>query len=184
MSNQLTELESPAFGIDALSSIDPEIYVELKKLAARRMAQQYRGITYQPTMLVHEAWLRLSTHNKTWNDRQHFIATAAITMRHILVDNARRKSRLRNGGAYVRTQSDRIGMLAAPSPDDAIIRVDEGVCELEKLHPLRARVVIGRFFAGLTNAEIAESLGIGQRTVERHWSAAKLWLYRWMQNTI
>lgn len=163
--------------------VDAEIYAELKKLAARRMAQQQRAITFQPTMLVHEAWLRMSGEDdKKWNDQKHFLATAAVVMRHILIDNARKAERLRHGKGLARTATGGLSSLAAPKPDDQILMIDEGIKELEKLHPLRAKIVVARFFGGISNSEIAATYSIGLRSVERHWAAAKLWLYRWMNS--
>ena len=170
--------------IDTSSTkIDAEIYAELRRLAGRRMAQQARGITFQPTMLVHEAWMRMATSDGKWTDRNHFLATAAVTMRHILIDNARKKERLRHGKGHSRTMTGRLSSLAAPTPDENVLRIDEGVKELEKAHPQRAQIVVARFFGGLSNSEIADSLGISLRSVERHWAAAKIWLYRWMEST-
>ncbi len=164
--------------------IDVEIYEELKRLAARRMAQQARAITFQPTMLVHEAWLRMGANDHTrWKDRNHFLATAAVTMRHILIDNARKRERLRHGKGLVRTETGRLSSLAAQKPDEQILRINEGITALETVHPLRAKIVVARFFGGLSNTEIADSFSISLRGVERHWAAAKLWLYRWMETS-
>lgn len=164
--------------------IDVEIYEELKRLAARRMAQQARAITFQPTMLVHEAWLRMGANDHTrWKDRNHFLATAAVTMRHILIDNARKRERLRHGKGQVRTETGRLSSLAAQKPDEQILRINEGITALETVHPLRAKIVVARFFGGLSNTEIADSFSISLRGVERHWAAAKLWLYRWMETS-
>lgn len=165
---------------DCSEGIDPEVYAELRRLAARRMRQLAKGNTFQPTMLVHEAWLRMSAANDKWNDRNHFLATAAVTMRHILIDNARKKSSMRHGKGLARTGTGRLDGLASPTPDDDILLVNDGIQELEKIHPLRAKVVVARFFGGLSVVETAESLGIGERSVERHWAAARLWLFRWM----
>jgi RNA polymerase sigma factor (TIGR02999 family) len=183
MSENRTDPPHPSQEFDGSRNLNLEVYAELRKLAARRMAQQAAGGTLQPTILVHEAWLRMSAKGGKWKDRNHFLATAALTMRHILIDNARRKASLRHGKGLVRTETGRLGSLAAPTPDDDILRIDEGVRELEKVNPLRAQIVVARFFGGLSNAEIAGGLDIGERSVERHWAAAKLWLYRWMQTT-
>jgi RNA polymerase sigma factor (TIGR02999 family) len=166
---------------DGSKDLDPEVYSELRKLAARRMAPWLNGATLQPTLLVHEAWLRMSANNGKWRDRKHFLATAAITMRHILIDNARRKASFRHGKGLARTETGGLTSLAAPAPDEDILLIDDGLRELEKLHPLWAKVVVARFFGGLSNSEIAESLDISERSVERYWAVAKLWLYKWVQ---
>lgn len=168
-------------GFDCRKDLNLEIYAELRKLAARRMAQS-ASVTFQPTMLVNEAWLRMSVRNGRWKDRKHFLATAAITMRHILIDNARRKASLRHGKGLARTETGRLGNLPANTQGDDILLIDDGLRELEKVHPVWAQVVVGRFFGGLSNAEIAESLDIGERSVERYWAVAKLWLFKWVEN--
>lgn len=163
--------------------IDAEIYATLRRLAARRMAQQSRAITYQPTMLVHEAWMKMCSKGEPWMDRGHFLATAATTMRHILIDNARKKERLRRGSGISQSAVEDIGAIPGPTPDSVILQINEGVQELEKTNPVRAQIVVARFFGGLSNTEIAESLQIGLRSVERHWAAARIWLYRWMEDS-
>ena len=145
------------------------------------MTRQRKDQTLQPTALVHEAWLRLARQGRKWRDRDHFLATASITMRHILIDHARQKARVRHGGALHQVTWDTLMNLAAPDRPDILILIDEGITELEQLHPELAQVVVDRFFGGLTNQEIAQSLGIGERTVERHWAMAKVWLLRWIQ---
>jgi RNA polymerase sigma factor (TIGR02999 family) len=102
-------------------------------------------------------------------------------MRHILIDYARRKTRLRHGGNLHRIAWENMDDFAAPNQPGMILLIDEGITELEKVHPERAQVVVARFFGGLTNQEIAESLKIGVRSVERHWAMAKVWLLRWVQ---
>ena len=161
--------------------LHPEVYQELRKLAARHMDRQRKDQTLQPTILVHEAWLRLAKQGRKWRDRGHFFATASVTMRHILIDHARRKCRLRHGGGMHRISWDRMGDLAAPDQTGLILLLDEGITELEKVNPERAQVVVDRFFGGMSDREIAGSLGIGERTVERHWALAKVWLLRWIQ---
>lgn len=154
-----------------------EIYQELRRLAAQRMANQPPGHTLQPTELVHEAWLRLRGVDRPWQSRGHFFASAALTMRRVLIDHARRKASQR------RWVGEKVGdpeILAAVSPPEVLLQLDEGIGELELAHPVHARVVIARFFAGLTNEEIAEEFGLSQRSVERYWAFAKVWLARWM----
>jgi RNA polymerase sigma factor (TIGR02999 family) len=104
-------------------------------------------------------------------------------MRHILIDNARRKSRVRHGGGLTRTDTGRLSAQPNPGTDEELLLIDEGVRELEKVDPIKAQVVVARFFGGLTNKEIADCMGIGERSVERYWSTAKVWLYRWMQES-
>jgi RNA polymerase sigma factor (TIGR02999 family) len=168
-------------GFDLPEVLHPDVYQELRRLAAKHMDRQFKDQTLQPTVLVHEAWLRLARHGRKWRDRGHFFATASVTMRHILIDHARRKARLCHGGGLHRVASITMHDLAAPDRTGIILLIDEGITELEKVHPERAQVVVDRFFGGMTNQEIAENLGIGARSVERHWAVAKVWLLRWIQ---
>jgi RNA polymerase sigma factor (TIGR02999 family) len=159
--------------------LHPDVYKELRKLAANYMLTWRNGQTLQPTMLVHEAWLRLAKQGCKWRDRGHFFATASIAMRHILIDHARRKSRSCHGGDLHRVALQDVPV---PNRSSILLLLDEGITELEQIHPERARVVVDRFFGGRTNQEIAKSLGIGERSVERHWAMAKVWLLRWLQD--
>ena len=108
-------------------------------------------------------------------------AAASVTMRHILIDYARRKSRQCRGGTMGRIAPSQMQELAAPDRTGLVLLLDEGITEREKQNPERARVVVDRFFGGLTDKEIAHDLGIGVRSVERHWAMAKVWLLRWIQ---
>jgi RNA polymerase sigma factor (TIGR02999 family) len=159
----------------------PLVYEALRQLAAARMAREAVGHTLQPTALVHEAWLRLvSDADRNWQNRAHFFSAAAEAMRRILIDHARRKSRLKHGGGQERLNIDDVE-LANASPDDNLLRVDEALGQLEKSNPDRAQIVMLKYFCGLTNKEIAETLGIGERSVARHWVCAKSWLYQKIQ---
>ena len=151
----------------------PLVYDELRRLAATRMARESAGMTLQPTALVHEAWLRLSgTGDRNWNDRTHFFRAAALAMRRILVDRARQKATLRR--ERVRVEMDPSAMEpAAITPDERLLLIDESLQRLEKEDPDSARIVLLKFFAGLTNQEAAATLGVNVRTVERQWAFAK-----------
>jgi len=152
------------------------LYHELRRLAASQLAREAAGQTIQATELVHEAWLRLSG-NELWRDTHHFLATAARTMRRILTDRARRTSRLKHGGDFVR-----VGMTcaeaASSAPEDQVLLIDEALARFEQIDPLRARVVTLKFFGDLSNQEVAVELGVTERSVERYWAFAKAWLYR------
>jgi RNA polymerase sigma factor (TIGR02999 family) len=153
----------------------PAVYDDLRKLAAHRVASMAPGQTLQATALVHEAWLRLAGKQGEWESRTHFFATAAEIIRHILIDHLRGKARLKRGGGQLRLDIDALD-IADASPDEKILMIDEALQQLEKAHPDKARVVVLKFFGGLTDKEAAESLGVTERTIERHWAYAKAWL--------
>jgi RNA polymerase sigma factor (TIGR02999 family) len=176
------DTSNPLPPFDPLEVVHADFYNELRKLAVQQMTRRRKYQTLQPTALVHEVWLRLAKQGRKWRDRDHFFASASVTMRHILIDHARQKSRLRNGGGLHQIDWGAMLNVAAPHRADIILLIDEGITELEKVHPELAQVVVDRFFGGLTNPEIAESLGIGERSVERHWAMAKIWLLRWIQH--
>lgn len=156
----------------------PLVYEELRRMAAARLAREAAGQTLQPTALVHEAWLQLvGDGDRTWENRAHFFGAAADAMRRILIDKARRKSRLKHGGGQVRLDIDHIE-LAETTPDDNILLINEALQWLEQEDPEQARVVVLKFFGGLTNAEVAETLGMAERTVDRQWACAKARLFR------
>jgi RNA polymerase sigma factor (TIGR02999 family) len=153
----------------------PLIYDDLRRLAAHRLASVAPHQTLQPTALVHEAWLRLNGKQKTWENRVHFFAAAAEVMRHVLIDHIRRKSRLKRGGGQQRLDIDGID-LADTTPNEKVLLIDEALQQLQIAHPDKARIVVLKFFGGLTDREAAESLGVTERTVERHWAYARAWL--------
>jgi RNA polymerase sigma factor (TIGR02999 family) len=161
----------------AASRLLPLVYDELRKLAAQRMAQEQPGQTLQPTALVHEAYVRLvgNSPDRPWNDRGHFFAAAAEAMRHILVDNARRKRRARHGGDRQRVPLE--DQMAAP-PDRAedLLALDEALHKLAGEDPEAASVVQLRYFAGLSVEEAARALGLSRATAFRHWTFARAWL--------
>ena len=175
---QKMEEGAPA-GSEELMSL---AYDELRRLAAIRMTQESAGHTLQPTALVHEAWLQLSgSGNRQWQNRAHFFGAAADAMRRILIDKARRKARLKHGGGQSRCNIDEID-LAQTTADDNVLLIDEAVEALKKEDPEQAQVVVLKFFAGLTNEEAAESLGVSERTVRRQWECAKARIFQWIKD--
>jgi RNA polymerase sigma factor (TIGR02999 family) len=156
----------------------PLVYNELRNLATARMLRESSGHTLQPTALVHEAWLRMAGDgSQSWKNRAYFFAAAAEAMRRILVEHARRKSRFKHGGGLQRLNVDELE-LAQVAPDEKILLVDDALDQLERIHPERARIVVLKYFGGMTNKQVAENLGIGERSVDRHWVCAKTWLYQ------
>jgi RNA polymerase sigma factor (TIGR02999 family) len=153
----------------------PLVYDELRKLAALKLAQEKPGQTLEPTALVHEAYLRLlgATEPPVYRDRGHFFTAAASAMRRILIDHARRKQTQKRGGGRQRQQLDE---LAAPQPDDELLALNEALDQLAADEPLKARLVELRYFAGLTNDQAADVLGISPSTADRHWAYARAWL--------
>jgi RNA polymerase sigma factor (TIGR02999 family) len=178
--NDLTRLLSEAGDAQSQTSEEllPLVYEELRRLAAARMAQESSGHTLQATALVHEAWVRLSGGaSKRWENRAHFFAAASDAMRRILIENARRKARIKHGGKLVRAEIEKLD-LAAASTDEMILLVDESLQRFKLEDPEKEKIVVMKFFGGLTNQEVAASLGVTERTVERQWAYAKAWLFR------
>lgn len=157
----------------------PQVYDELRRLAASRLARESAGATLQPTALVHEAWLRVSGRSdRNWTDRAHFFRTAALAMRRILVDRARQKSSLKGGGEGGREVFAMEPAPVDPSADERLLLIDECLQRLEQEDPESARIVLLKFFAGLTNQEAANTLGVNVRTIERQWAYAKATLFQ------
>jgi RNA polymerase sigma factor (TIGR02999 family) len=159
----------------------PLVYDELRRLAAVRLAAEPAGQTLQPTALVHEAWIRLiGGQSQTWENRAHFFGAAAEAMRRIMIERARRKSRIKHGGGQERVNIEKID-IADALPDEKVLLVDEALERLEKEDPETARIVKLRFFGGLNNEEIAKITGINGRTIRRQWDFAKAWLFKRIQ---
>jgi RNA polymerase sigma factor (TIGR02999 family) len=163
----------------AAEQLLPLVYDELRALAAQKLAQEKPGQTLQATALVHEVYIRLVDKAQQWNSRGHFFAAAAEAMRRILVETARRKQTDKHGGACARLDVD-IADLPATQRDDKLLRLDDALVRLEKHHPLHAKLVKLRFFAGLTIAETAVALEISTATADRYWAYARAWLQREM----
>jgi RNA polymerase sigma factor (TIGR02999 family) len=152
------------------------VYGELRKLAAAKMAHEKAGTLLQPTALVHEAWLRLGGDRQpSWNNRAHFFAAAAESMRRILIDHARRRRASRHGGGLERVNID--DFEPAATQDDELLAVHEKLDRLAAHDPRKAELVKLRYFAGLTIEEAAEVLGIALSTAKRDWIYARAWLY-------
>ena len=176
-------MQSVAAGDEqAADKLLPLVYQELRRLAAARLAREAPGQTLQATALVHEAWLRLvGKEDPGWSGRSHFFGAAAEAMRRIMVENARRKKRLKRGGQMERLDVDAVE-IPSPMPDDDLLAMDEALNRLAETDPRAAQLVNLCFFVGLTQAAAARELGISVSTAERTWAFARAWLFREMQN--
>jgi RNA polymerase sigma factor (TIGR02999 family) len=165
----------------ASAELLPLVYEQLRALAGRKMRQERPDLTLQATALVHEAYLRLvdTTKVQLWESRWHFFAAAAESMRRILVENARRRGRLKRGGELQRVDLDKLE-LTVNDPPDELIALDEALTRLAEKHPAKAQLVNLRYFGGLTHEEAAQALGMSTTTADRHWTYARAWLYREM----
>jgi RNA polymerase sigma factor (TIGR02999 family) len=182
--SDLTQLlnQNSQDGPQSTEALLPLVYAELRKLAASKMACEPAGHTLQATALVHEVFLRLSREkHPAWKSREHFYAVAGEVMRRILVDRARRRLSQKRGGEFMRVELDAV-QIPIPEDDTLILRVHEALGRLEQQDPQKAEVVKLRFFVGLDRAEAAAVLGISERTVQRHWTFAKAWLFREMRS--
>jgi RNA polymerase sigma factor (TIGR02999 family) len=155
------------------------LYAELRRIARSKMAGERQGGTLDTCGLLHEAWLRLEKSAPAqWRDRKQFYAAASEAMRRILVEAARRRLAAKRGGGEEAVPLGDELPVAAPMDDDRLLDVHEALDRLETEFPMDAQIVKLRFFTGLGNEEIATLLEVSERTVERHWKLAKLWLYR------
>jgi RNA polymerase sigma factor (TIGR02999 family) len=162
----------------AAAELLPVVYDELRKLAAQRLAYQTPGQTLQPTALVHEAYLRVAGDTSvSWEGRQHFFFAAARAMRDILVEQARRKAGPKQGGDRRRQELDDACLVLEP-PSDDVLSIHEALAELEARDPLKAQIVLLRYFTGLTMDETAAILGLAERTLDRHWRYIRAWLMK------
>ena len=165
---------------DALLNL---LYDELRKLARSKMAQEAPGQTLQPTALVHEAWLRLiGSSNRKFESRAHFFSAAAEAMRRILIDRARRKLTVRHGGQFERVDLDELELVVEQT-DEQLLAVHEVLDKFSREHPAQAEVVKLRYFAGMTNEEVAQVLGVSVATVKNYWTFARAWLFQEIRNS-
>jgi RNA polymerase sigma factor (TIGR02999 family) len=159
------------------------VYQELRQLAAVRMARESAGQTLQATALVHEAWLRLFNGNSgAWQNRAHFFAAAAQAMRRILIERARRKMSVKRGERAEHVSIEDVDIVQT-LPDERVLLIDEALERLQKKDPQLARVVVLKFFGGLTNVEVAEIMEVSDRTVQNKWVFAKAWLLENIRQT-
>jgi RNA polymerase sigma factor (TIGR02999 family) len=166
----------------AAEQLLPLVYDELRRLAAQKLAQEKSGQTLEATALVHEAYLRLvasvgresgEPERLVYRDRRHFFAAAASAMRRILIDQARRKQTEKHGGGRPLQE---LPDVAAPQPSDEMLALNEALERLASEDPVKAGLVELRYFAGLTNDQAADVLGISPSTADRHWAYARAWL--------
>ena len=169
---------------DAMDRLMPLVYRELKRIAHRQLRLEEHGHTLSTTAVVHETYLRLSEQSRVqWVDRSQFFALAARCMRRVLIDYARQHAAMRRGGpgasavALEFLEQSNAAAISLPERADSLVALDEALEQLHQVDDRLARVVECRFYAGLTEAETAEALGISQRTAARDWQIARAWLY-------
>lgn len=177
---EVTQLLNAIGQGDPRASADllPLVYEELRRLATQRLTQEKPGQTLQATALVHEAYLRLlgpAGTDQSWDHRGHFFAAAAEAMRRILVENARRKNRIRHGGELQRVELNDCDV-ATQTSDDRVLAIDEALDRLSAEEPKAAQLVKLRFFAGFSIAEAAEIIGVSRTSAYELWSYARAWL--------
>jgi RNA polymerase sigma factor (TIGR02999 family) len=177
--SNITRLLTDAVRGDAQAAQDllPIMYDELRSLAKSLLARERPGQTLQPTALVHDAYLRLvGDQDPGWNSRGHFFAAAALAMRRILVDQARRKARIRHGGQLNRIEAADVD-LPIQMPNDDILGIEEALSRLEAHDSRKGQIVNMRYFAQMSTEETADALDISVSTVEREWRFCRRWLY-------
>ena len=161
---------------ESIDRLVPLVYKELRQIAHRHLSSRGDGATLNTTALVNEAYLKLVDQSRAhWNDRVHFLAVAALAMRHILTDRAKARRSLKRGGDRHRVTLDDSTMAADDAPD-ALLQITDALDRVAIIDARLARVVEYRFFGGLSNEEIATVLGITERTVERDWIKARMLL--------
>jgi RNA polymerase sigma-70 factor (ECF subfamily) len=164
---------------EAANELVPLVYGELRRMAAVYMQRERPGRTLQATELVHEAYMRLvGGESPEWQNRAHFFAIAAHTMRQVLLDYARRRHAVKRGGVNAQKVDIESGLLIAENTLDDVIAIDEVLERLARIDPRQSRMIELRFFAGLSIDEIAEVTGFSSATVKREWRSAKAWLHR------
>jgi RNA polymerase sigma factor (TIGR02999 family) len=163
---------------DVTENLMPLVYEELRHLAAYRLAREQPGQTLEATALVHEVFLRLVKDSHAhWENKRHFFVAAAEAMRRILIENARRKNCRKRGGDWQRSAMD-VANVSISDPSDEVLDVHEVLDQFNEVDPESAELVKLRFFAGLTQQQCADILGISKRTADNRWAFARAWLFR------
>jgi RNA polymerase sigma factor (TIGR02999 family) len=176
----ITQILSNTKGESTLAEeLLPLVYQELRRLATAKLAQESPGQTLQPTALVHEAYIRLVDADMRWDNRGHFFAAAARSMRQILVNRAIRKQAKKHGGDRCRQEFNEAMFVAEPAPE-RMLALNEALERLEAIDERKGRIVMLRYFAGLSIEDTASAMGISPATVKREWQFARTWLHREM----
>lgn len=173
----------PALRSCSSAELLPQIYAELRRLAAAKMARESAAHTLQPTALVHDMWIRLGDgHAPKWQNRAHFFAAAAETMRRILIDRARQRQAVRHGGDQQRVNIDDVDVASHAGHDDQVVAVHEALAKFAAEDPRKAELVKLRYFGGLTLEEAAAALDLPLGTAKRWWTYARAWFFREISN--
>jgi RNA polymerase sigma factor (TIGR02999 family) len=176
---QNLDADNPRAGAELL----PLVYTELRRVAAAKMARESCHHTLQPTALVHEAWMRLGADRQpAWENRSHFFAAAAETMRRILIDNARHRQAVRHGGGQIRLNVDELEIAGASDHDDQLVAVNDALAKFAAEDPRKAELVKLRYFSGLTLQQAAAALDIPEGTAKRWWTYARAWFFHELKN--
>lgn len=163
----------------ATAELFQHVYDELRRIAAAKLVGEPAGLTLQPTALVHEVFVRLigPEQQTDWTSSGHFVAVAADVMRHVLVDNARRRKRIKRGGGRHRVDME-LESVGSVLDDDQLLELHDALDELGEQDPDKARLVVLRYFGGMTIEQACDVLGISRTTAHRHWTYARAWLFR------
>lgn len=161
---------------ESIDQLVPMLYSELRQIAHRHLTARGGGATLNTTALVNEAYLKLVDQSRAeWSDRVHFLALAAVAMRHILIDRAKARMSLKRGGDRQLVTLDENTISVADAPD-ALLQITDALDRVALIDARLARIVEYRFFGGLSNEEIAAAVGVTERTVERDWIKARMLL--------
>ncbi|MEZ6117161.1 MAG: sigma-70 family RNA polymerase sigma factor [Pirellulaceae bacterium] len=167
----------------AASALLPVVYDELRRLARARLSNEKDGVSLQPTELVHEAYLRLvGRTNVDWNGRGHFFGAAAEAMRRILIERARKRCSQKHGGDRLKVPLEEDQFQQPPDNEEKLIELDQALDEFESYDATKAQYVKLRYFAGLTNREASQAIGVSPSTGDRYWVFCKAWLQKAMED--